>query len=72
MRFLTLISLVLVGLGLAQWVGYAVQSSYVDGDGVLREPFHLLALGWLFALAGGVALVGALFVTIIRKRRNPE
>ncbi len=72
MSKLTLISLVLLGLGLALWAGYAAQGSYADEDGILQEPFHLLALGWLFVLAGCVALVGALVVKIIRKWRNPE
>ena len=59
-RKLTLISLVLLGLGLALWVEYVVQRSYVDEDGVLQEPFHLLALDWFFILTGGVALMVAL------------
>ena len=70
MRMLTLISLVLLGLGLAFWAGYAVQGSYVDEDGVLQEPFHLLALGWLFILTGGVALIAALVVRIIKNWRT--
>ncbi|WP_074920776.1 DUF3955 domain-containing protein [Sedimentitalea nanhaiensis] len=37
------------------WAGYAAQSSYVDENDILQEPFHLLALGWFFVLAGGVA-----------------
>ncbi len=66
MRKLTLISLVLLGLGLALWTGYADQGSYVDEDGVLQEPFHLLAIGWLFILTGGVALIAALVARIIK------
>ena len=72
MSKLTLISLVLLGLGLALWAGYAVQGSHIDEDGILREPFHLLALGWLFVLSGVVALVGALVVSIIKIWRNPK
>ncbi len=72
MRTLTLISLVLLGLGLASWAGYAVQGSYVDEDGVLQEPFHLLALGWLFILTGGVALMVAFVVRIIKNWRTPK
>ena len=70
MRKLTFISLVLLGLGLALWAGYAVQGSHVDEDGILREPFHLLALGWLFILTGGVALIAALVVRIIKNWRT--
>ncbi len=72
MRMLALISLVLLGLGLALWAGYAVQGSYVDENGVLQEPFHLLALGWLFILTGGVALMVAFVVRIIKNWRTPK
>ncbi|MCT8160028.1 DUF3955 domain-containing protein [Pseudoruegeria sp. SHC-113] len=72
MSKLTLISLVLLCLGLALWAGYAAQGSYVDEDGILQEPFHLLALGWLFVLAVGVTLAGALVVRIIKKWRTPK
>ena len=71
-RKLTLISFVLLGLGLALWAGYAVQGSHVDEDGVLQEPFHLLALGWLFILTGGVALLVALVAGVIKNRRTPK
>ena len=54
---LILISLVLLVIGAALWAGYAFQGSSVDADGVLREPFHLLALGWFFVLAGGAMMV---------------
>ncbi len=72
MSKLTLISLVLLGLGLALWAGYAAPGSYVDEDGILQEPFHLLALGWLFVLAGSFTLVGALVFGIIKKWRTPK
>ncbi len=67
-----LISLGLLGFGLALWAGYAVQGSYVGEDGVLQEPFHLLALGWLFILTGGVALMAALVAGIIKNRRTTK
>ena len=72
MSKLTLISLVLLGLGLAFWAGYAAQGSYIDEDGILQEPFHLLALGWLFVLSGVVALVGVLVVRIVKTWRTPK
>ncbi len=68
----TLISFILLGLGLVLWAGYAAQGSYVDEDGILQEPFHLLALGWLFAVAGGVTLVGVLVVRIVKKWWTPK
>ncbi len=72
MSKLTLISIVLLGLGLALWAGYVAQGSYVDEDGILQEPFHLLALGWLFILTGGVALMAALVARIIKNWRTPK
>ncbi|SFL26736.1 DUF3955 domain-containing protein [Shimia haliotis] len=72
MSKLTLISIVLLGLGLALWAGYAAQGSYVDEDGILQEPFHLLALGWLFVLAGAVTLASALVVRIIKKWKTSK
>ena len=72
MSKLTLISFVLLGLGLALWAGYAAQGSYVDENGILREPFHLLALGWLFVLSGGVTLLAALGAWLIKTRRTPK
>ncbi|WP_425074718.1 DUF3955 domain-containing protein [Sagittula sp. S175] len=69
MSKLTLISIVLLGLGLALWAGYSAQGSYVDEDGILQEPFHLLALGWLFILTGGVSLMAALVARLIKNWR---
>jgi hypothetical protein len=51
------ISPVLLAIGVALWLGYAFEGSYVDADGVLREPFYLLALGWFFVIASGAVLV---------------
>ncbi|SDL60784.1 DUF3955 domain-containing protein [Aliiruegeria lutimaris] len=67
MRRSILISLVLLGIGAALWAGYASQGSYVDTDGVLREPFHLLALGWFFVLAGGAVMVFAAGVAVLSR-----
>ena len=68
---LILVSLVLLLVGAALWAGYASQGSYVDVDGVLREPFHLLALGWFFVLAGGALMaLGAGIAVFGRIRRR--
>ena len=70
MAKLTWLSLALLAIGLALWAGYAAQGSYVDEDGVLREPFPLLALGWLFVLAGGATLTGAVGIRIFKNLRG--
>ena len=70
MKKLTLLSLVLLAIGLVLWAGYAAQGSYVDENGVLQEPFPLLALGWLFILAGGATLTGAVGIRIFKNRRG--
>ena len=67
---LILISLVLLVIGAALWAGYASQGSHVDADGVLREPFHLLALGWFFVLAGGAVMVLAAGVAVFNRIRR--
>ena len=72
MTKLTLLSLALLAIGLVLWAGYAAQGSYVNEDGVLREPFPLLALGWLFVLAGGATLTGAIGIRIFNNLRGPR
>ena len=68
--WVTVVSLALLSIGLAPWGGYAAQGSYVDENGVLQEPFHLLALGWLLVLTGGAMLLVAVGVRIIKRSRN--
>ena len=72
MTKLTLSSLALLAIGLVLWAVYAAQGSYVDEDGVLQEPFPLLALGWLFVLAGGATLTGAVGSRIFKNLRGPK
>jgi hypothetical protein len=72
MTKLTPFSLALLAIGLVLWAGYAAQGSYVDEHGVLQEPFPLLALGWLFVLAGGATLTGAVGVRIFKNLRGPK
>ncbi len=38
------------GFTLAAWIGFDVSPSYVDKDGILREPFALIPLGAASAL----------------------
>ena len=73
MKRLTILSLVLLGIGLMLWAGYvALGGAYVDENGVLREPFPLLALGWFFVLAGVVSLAGSVGIAIIKRLRTPK
>ena len=72
MTKVTLFSLALLAIGLVFWAGYATQGSYVDEDGVLQEPFPLLAFGWLFVLAGGATLTGAVGIRIFKNLRGPK
>jgi hypothetical protein len=51
----------LLWAGALSWVLKSVSASTVDGDGVLREPFALVPIGWFLLLAGTtVALVTGL------------
>lgn len=72
MTKLTLVALALLTIGVVLWAGYAAQGSYVDEDGVLREPFPLLALGWIFVMAGGATLTGAVGIRIFKNLRDPK
>ena len=70
MTKLTLLSLALLAIGLVLWAGYAALGSYVDENGVLQEPFPLLAFGWLFVLAGGAMLGGVVGIRIFKNLRG--
>ena len=72
MTKLTLFSLALLAIGLVLWAGYAAQGSSLDENGVLQEPFPLLALGWLFILAGGATLTAAVGIRIFKNLRRPK
>ena len=72
MTKLTLVALALLTIGVVLLAGYAAQGSYVGEDGVLQEPFPLLALGWLFVLAGGATLTGAVGIRIFKNLRGPK
>jgi hypothetical protein len=72
MTKLTLFSLALLAIGLVLWAGYAAREAHVDGNGVLQEPFHLLAIGWLFVMAAGATLTGAVGIRIFRNLRGPK
>ena len=67
MKKMLSISLVLIAVGLAMWTGYAMQGSYIDSEGVLREPFYLLALGWFASIAGTLMFLIALFVFLWKR-----
>jgi hypothetical protein len=59
-----LFSLIIGFLGLGCLVLFAVIGSHVDENGILREPFFLLPLGYLLMLAG----FGAVLVLFVRRR----
>jgi len=56
--------LVCLVLAAACFVAKALAGSRVDADGILREPFALIPLGWLLAFCGLVLLA----VGILRRR----
>jgi hypothetical protein len=47
------------------FAGFLLTPATVDADGLLREPFALLPLGWLGLVVGG----GALVVAWVRRPR---
>jgi len=52
-------------LSISSFVIYNISDSYVDGNGVLVEPFYLLPIGYLFFLS-------ALILFIIGKRKKSK
>lgn len=51
-------SIALLASAIICWGAYQMIGSHVDAEGILREPFALIPLGWLF-------LLGALVTGII-------
>ena len=51
---------------LAAWIGWEASPSYVDKDGILREPFALVPLG---AASGAITVGTGAFLTIKRVRQ---
>ncbi len=54
------------GFTLAAWIGWEASPSYVEKDGVLREPFALIPLGGAAAMT--TAATGAYL--LIKKARS--
>jgi hypothetical protein len=64
-------SLALLGLGLACLVAFRLIGSEVDADGVLREPFALIPIGW-FSISLGLILAAVYAVGQLTARdRGP-
>ncbi|NUO75279.1 MAG: DUF3955 domain-containing protein [Lysobacter sp.] len=55
------VSVSLLFLGSACFIVFGLIGSHVDSDGVLREPFALLPIGWALIAAG--ALIGVYGLT---------
>ena len=54
MKRLLYVAIGLIVVGTIMWTGYALEGAYVDENGFLQEPFHLLAAGWFL---NGVSLL---------------
>ena len=54
------------GFAVAAWIGWEASPSYVDKDGILREPFALVPLG---AASTAVAVGTGTFLIIKRARQ---
>jgi len=71
MKKMFALSLVLIAAGLAMWTVYGMQGSYVDSEGVLRESFYLLALGWLTNITGTLLFLLSLALFIWKRSKGP-
>jgi hypothetical protein len=54
------------GFAVAAWIGWEASPSYVDKDGILREPFALIPLG---AVSTAIAVGTGTFLIIKRARQ---
>lgn len=64
---------VLVALGIASFAAFLMIGSSIDENGMLREPFALLPIGYLLLFLGTLlTLLGRLrsFISKRRSRRN--
>ena len=63
------LSLALIVAGLAMWASYAMKGSYVDAEGVLQEPFYLLALGWFTNITGMLLFLTSMAVYLWKRSK---
>lgn len=71
MRTSTILAALFVALGFLCHFTYRLIGSEVDGSGLLREPFALVPLGWLFLVLGtGLFLTVGLRAMLAFLRRN--
>ncbi len=70
MKYIFYLSLLLMAAGLAMWVGYAMQGVHIDSEGVLREPFYLLALGWFANIAGVLLFIISMGVYLWKRSKG--
>jgi hypothetical protein len=63
-------ALLLLG-ALLYWGVYHLIGSCVDDDGILREPFALIPLGWLSLFASAATGIAGLIARLIAGR-NPR
>ncbi len=54
------------GFTLAAWIGFDVSPSYVDKDGILREPFALIPLG----TASAAITAGTGIILLVKRARS--
>jgi Protein of unknown function (DUF3955) len=64
--FMVKIGLLVMALGLIALVAFQLIGSSVDADGILREPFGLLPVGFALLFAGAVTTLAALVWRKIR------
>ena len=54
---------------LACWIGFQSMGTMVDTEGMVREPFALLPLGYFFAMCAVASLAVGVAGTLAAKRR---
>lgn len=68
-RPLIRLSLLLLAGSMACWVAYRLIGVHVDADGILREAFPLIPIGYFLGLGGvGAGIAGLLWRKPVRGR----
>lgn len=68
-RLLLRMAVLCVVSGMACMLGFRLAGSSVQADGVLKEPFYLLGIGWGLVIAAFASFVAAWIAHRVAERR---
>ncbi|TKT81481.1 DUF3955 domain-containing protein [Aquamicrobium sp. LC103] len=62
-----IVSATLLGFGIACFIALSLIGAYVDDEGILREPFALIPIGYLLSFAG---VLGVLLRIVLNRLQS--